>query len=152
MSEKLVICGKCGRTVVSDYRICAKCGNDLLAQGGSRPIRQEPSGSQIDARLIGPGIKKTMPIVLSGDDMADPEAQNHISSNHIANYEGEEKMSVGGKVVNGIDMGFSIAARIYGCVLVVGGIVGAVTTGSPVLLLVSAYGVYLVLGGSWVVY
>ena len=153
MAGGFVICNKCNQVVLSDYRICAVCGNDLLAQGGSRPVQSQPAqnlptqvplGSSSGSQIIGPGYQQQIP---------DPYDEGQkVGPTLYREEEEEEKMSVSEKVVTGIDIGINIGARIYGVVLIVGGVVAAVSLGKPAFLLISAYGVYLALGGSWIIF
>jgi len=66
-------------------------------------------------------------------------------------YEKEERPA-GNRVISGINKGVSVGVRIWGAIIVVGGIVLAISARSPVPLLASAYGVYLVLGGRWIIF
>lgn len=177
MSGGFVTCSECGQVVVSNYRFCAVCGNDLLAPFGSRPIENQPvqPSQPVQSRAaqgqkmppassnqaIGPGVRKKGAIVPAGSMVLGPgalQAQQpqqvsipRLCKDEYEVYE-EEKESVADKIVDGIDTGINIGARIYGGVLVVVGIVATVALANPVMLLVSAYGVYLVLGGSWIIF
>ena len=69
---------------------------------------------------------------------------------YMVEEEYEEPMS--SKIVSGIDAGIDVGARVYGAVLIVVGLVSAISTGTPGLLLISGYGVYLLLGGSLIIF
>jgi len=71
MSGEFVVCSKCNQVVVSTYKFCAVCGNDLLAPSGSRPVKTKESQAQgqkgaqkqqayasYSSQKIGPGIRK----------------------------------------------------------------------------------------------
>ena len=142
MADGFVTCNKCNQVVVTSYRICAVCGNDLLLNGGSRPVTNAISICQ-------PEQNKKMYLIDSGSRIGPGIKKTEVYSPY---YEGNGNLSAAEKVTYGIDVGISIGARIYGGVLLIGGIAGAVATANPALLLVSAYGVYLMLGGSFIIF